>query len=184
MADNQFDRGSQYVSGEDSEKRENPYLRKNRVKKNTVDNDEDDAPTVGKTENFGSRNVKTITFLVCLAIFLAVLGPISIFRIVDIVGKAQDNSKPQMTMNNVVGFSEAANVSWNSLKEFRYEDKSTKDNIKYVFTVSEDYEVWATGSKEKDKSGPAELILICWKTGGKTEIRGGDIEGFLEENDK
>ena len=41
--------------------------------------------TAGKTENFFTRNVKAITFFVCLALFLTFLGPMSIFRIMEIV---------------------------------------------------------------------------------------------------
>jgi hypothetical protein len=39
--------------------------------------------TVGKTETFGTRNVKLITFLVCLGVFLAFFGPWSVMRIME-----------------------------------------------------------------------------------------------------
>ncbi len=42
---------------------------------------EESAMTVGKTETFIGRNVKLVTFLVCLGLFLALFGPWSIWRI-------------------------------------------------------------------------------------------------------
>ena len=41
--------------------------------------------TAGKTENFFTNHVKLITFLICLGVFLAIFGPISVFRIRDYI---------------------------------------------------------------------------------------------------
>ena len=74
MKDGQeHDRGEQYVAdaSEESEK-SNPYLRQNRQKNKPDKQPKAPAGTAGKTETFGSRHVKLITFLVCLGIFLAV----------------------------------------------------------------------------------------------------------------
>lgn len=53
--------------------------------------------TAGKTENFFTRNVKTITFLVCIIVFLAVFGPMSIFRIMDIIEENTVNGEIMQT---------------------------------------------------------------------------------------
>ena len=45
----------------------------------------DKPDTAGKTESFWTRNVRAITFFICLAVFLAVFGPMSVFRIIEIV---------------------------------------------------------------------------------------------------
>lgn len=37
--------------------------------------------TQGKTETFLTRNVRLITFLICIAVFLGVFGPLSVFHI-------------------------------------------------------------------------------------------------------
>ena len=37
--------------------------------------------TTGKTETFFTRNVKLITFLICIAVFLGIFGPLSVFHI-------------------------------------------------------------------------------------------------------
>ncbi|MBQ8212880.1 MAG: hypothetical protein IJZ80_02630 [Clostridia bacterium] len=42
-----------------------------------------------KTENFFTRNVKLITFLVTVGVFLAVFGPISCWRRVSIMGRTK-----------------------------------------------------------------------------------------------
>lgn len=60
--------------------------------------------TAGKTETFWSRNVRLITFLVCLTVFLAVAGPISVFRILDYIEEHQNSDSP-MTFSDVVKLS-------------------------------------------------------------------------------
>ena len=57
------------------------------------------ADTVGKTENFFSRNVKTITFCLTLAAFLAVFIPIGVIGI-DKLDELFDPARnlPEMTL--------------------------------------------------------------------------------------
>ena len=38
--------------------------------------------TQGKTETFFTRNVRLITFLICITVFLGIFGPLSVFHIV------------------------------------------------------------------------------------------------------
>ena len=58
------------MDGQEPEKRENPYKKQPKVEE----------ATVGQTETFVTRNVKLITFLVCVAVFLVFLGPLSIWH--------------------------------------------------------------------------------------------------------
>lgn len=161
------------------EHRSNPYLRKNRKiapqkSKKTVD-------TVGKTENFGSRNVKLITFSICMVIFLAFFGPFGITRIVSCAQEARENAanaeRKEMTLMTVRGLSEQGDsVTWKLLDSFIYENRSTKTFMLRVYSLEEGYEVWAGG--ETDSKKPTYLYLVN-QDGERLEIRNGDIDAFL-----
>ena len=56
--------------------------------------------TAGHTENFFTNHVKLITFLVCIAIFLALFGPFSVFRIKEWV-QAKQNEEVLLTEADV-----------------------------------------------------------------------------------
>ncbi|MBQ8311189.1 MAG: hypothetical protein IJX80_09290 [Clostridia bacterium] len=48
--------------------------------------------TTGKTENFFTRNVKLITFLICIAVFLGIFGPLSVFHIYQYYVEMQEDA--------------------------------------------------------------------------------------------
>ena len=64
-----------------------------------------DEDTAGKTETFWTRYVKAITFFVCLAIFLAVFGPWSVFRIMDAIEQSRLEDRT-MDVEDILYFAE------------------------------------------------------------------------------
>ena len=56
--------------------------------------------TAGKTETFWTRNVRLITFLICITVFLAIFGPWSIHRIYQYVTEQAD-SRTEMTVSDL-----------------------------------------------------------------------------------
>ena len=54
--------------------------------------------TAGRTENFFSRNVKLLTFLICVSIILA---PFVIVYINDYIENAREESRPEMTVQEL-----------------------------------------------------------------------------------
>ena len=58
--------------------------------------------TAGKTENFFTRNVRLITFLICIAVFLGIFGPLSVFHIYQYYTEMQeDASYVEMTVDDL-----------------------------------------------------------------------------------
>ena len=57
-----------------------------------------------RPEGFAGRNVKVITFLVCMVIFFAFFGPVSFFRIRDCAEKKQSEALPELTVENLIDF--------------------------------------------------------------------------------
>ena len=62
--------------------------------------------TAGKTETFFSRNVKLITFLICVAI---ILSPFVITYIQDVMETRREAELPQMTVDELVFIAERGN---------------------------------------------------------------------------
>lgn len=56
--------------------------------------------TAGKTENFFTRNVRLITFLICIGVFLAIFGPLSVFHIYQYVTE-QSDTRAEMTVDDL-----------------------------------------------------------------------------------
>ena len=65
--------------------------------------------TAGKTETFFTRNVRLITFLICIAVFFALFGPISVFQIHRYIQENRVDPRPRMTVEEVSDVADRAN---------------------------------------------------------------------------
>ncbi|HBF15626.1 MAG TPA: hypothetical protein DDW30_08125 [Clostridiales bacterium] len=65
---------------------------------------QEEGPT--KPEGFAGRNVKVITFAVCMVVFFAFFGPLSFFRIRDCAEKKNAEKLPELTVDDVIAFCE------------------------------------------------------------------------------
>ena len=67
--------------------------------------------TAGKTETFFTRNVKLITFLICIAVFLGIFGPLSVFHIYRYYTEMQeDASYVDMTVDDLRALAKRADT--------------------------------------------------------------------------
>ena len=105
---------------------EQPAEGKKRKKKSEID-------TKGETENFFTRNVKLITFLVCLGIFLAVFGPISVFRIRDYIEERSSKEIP-MTAADVLTLAQRHDTLY--LTDFADFEKGVESETFYLIDVA------------------------------------------------
>ena len=63
--------------------------------------------TAGKTENFATRNVRLITFLVCIGVFLAMFIPVGVMGIQNFLDSLEpDTGLPAMTLDDVIRLSD------------------------------------------------------------------------------
>jgi hypothetical protein len=104
--------------------------------------------TAGKTETFVTRNVKLITFLVCLAVFLAFFGPWSVIRIVRWVEETNLQAEKEATMMDMDELAslvrEGERLSWANFDGYYFEA------------------VWATGMciRQYDVLGDEYYLLV------------------------
>lgn len=111
--------------------------------------EETEPDTAGETETFLTRNVRLITFLICIAVFLAIFGPISIFRIAKYIEENRDDGEA-MSVETVVELS--ARHEKLRLSDFKNYEKTVSDGddtILYFFTVEENYLVMVGAESKK-----------------------------------
>ena len=71
-------------------------------------------------EGFAGRNVKVITFAVCMVLFFAFFGPLSFFRIRDCAEKREAKKLPELTVENIIDFcNDKTLLTMNRLRNYR-----------------------------------------------------------------
>jgi hypothetical protein len=73
--------------------------------------------TAGRTESFFSRNVRLITFLVTVGLFLLACGPMFVLEARQYFGQDKD-TRPDMTMNDMIRLSEQKPLYVEQLTKF------------------------------------------------------------------
>ena len=164
------------MDGQEPEKRENPYKKQPKAEE----------ATAGKTETFVTRNVKLITFLVCLAVFLVFLGPLSVWRISEMINekKAAEAIEAQMPIGALLAVADkGAAAGWS---DFRKYDKSESVNDKdgYVgWTLqvqNEPFYVIVGGYGTK--TPPQTIRVYSLVTGESVDLFRDDVRAFVEEH--
>lgn len=108
--------------------------------------------TAGQTETFFTRNVRLITFLICIAVFLAIFGPISVFRIMDYVEEHADHGRA-MQIEDVLNLaSQRGSLTLSALEEYEKEADTEHYDI---FTVSPHFLVTVSSEGERTR-------LLCF----------------------
>lgn len=130
-----------------------------------------------KPEGFASRNVKVITFAVCIAVFLLLFGPVNIFYLsrmshVEKVGSAK------MTESDIRRLSALGEkLTMSDLK--RFEGSFSENDRSAIYTVQFDhYLLYAVEDTETGR------IVVCLLTDASTEesvnVLSGDVSAFLD----
>lgn len=109
-----------------------------RKKKSEVD-------TKGETETFFTRNVKLITFLICLGVFLAIFGPISVFRIMDYIEEKSSKGSP-MTTEDVLSLAQRHDALY--LSDFEGYEKGVETETFYLIDVAPHFIVSVSAASE------------------------------------
>jgi hypothetical protein len=131
-----------------------------------------------KPEGFASKNVKTITFLICLGVLLAVIGPISVFHIYHWIndGIEEQAGKP-MTEQDVTYLSSLGKgLTMEMLRTYAGES-SVSDYREFYYIYFENYILLAVQDTE------TRVLDFCTltdkTTGDSIEIRTDDVAAFF-----
>ncbi len=97
---------------------------------------EQEQDTAGKTETFATRNVKTITFICCIVVFLAFFGPWSVFRMMDWIEEKND-TRIEMTLTDVVALSEqGAPITLADLRKYKGDEDFHEEENEVYYMIS------------------------------------------------
>ena len=104
--------------------------------------------TVGKTETFWTRNVKLLTFLICIFAFLALFGPISVFRIADYI--EEQNAGEEMTVEELLALAELhETLTMRAFEDYEKQVSEAESFLFYYITVDLRYSVMIGAQNEK-----------------------------------
>lgn len=139
---------------------------------------------VGKTESFGSRNVKTITFFVVIAVFLCAFIPIGVIGIrqfSDFFDPA--NKLPEMTLEDVVALSEREEILFlEDVSCFRGEQGEWRIGIFYTVEIGTDYTLSAVASHVDQRL--ESCVLTNLNTGETVDVLTEDVRAFLQAQEQ
>ena len=149
-----------------------------------------------KREGFFSRNVRIITFAICVVLILTVLGPWSVDRLVEkqresIFGSSMTN-KENITVSDIIYLAEQGDaLTWSDFDKFNYTDFSyeyrdeatnkKKTEYQREYSVDGVLIVKVVGSS---LSGRPACVQLIYYIGGDSinEMRGTDVREFLKEH--
>ena len=139
--------------------------------------------TAGKTENFATRNVRLITFLICMGVFLAMFIPVGVMGIQNFLDSLEpDTGLPAMTLEDVIRLSESrSEVTFAQITCFDGERSEWPRQGEVHYTVEiGDYVLVAVADRWHEKLQFLELS----KKGSdaQVDVLNEDVREFLKNN--
>jgi hypothetical protein len=138
-------------------------------------------------ESFFSSHVRLITFIICMALILTVLGPWGIDMLVqqrraDIFGEEVEEKK-NISADAVILLSDMGyDMTWDSLAAFNYTDFSTNDSVIREYEITDTILVLRVGGKTLE-GYPEYVRLINYRTGEFIkDVRKEDVRDFIWDN--
>ena len=151
---------------------------KYRPKSKDMSPDAKDATEVEETpEGFASRNAKTITFLVTLAVLLLLIGPISVFTIYRQLTGIREYDGEVMTEEDIILLGNLG-VDFRASYLRGYERSESKSDGRRTYIVKT--EKYILNVVENEETGEVIVSLLTDKDSGDCiDIRVSDVEEFL-----
>ena len=128
-------------------------------------------------ENFFSKHVRLITFLITVGVFLVLFMPLAIPEIKEYWGQYADMRDP-MTIQRLVVLSEQDAIAERQLTEYKSKVDDSEYETYYYFDIDPHYQVIAVVDKN------TRLVIYCnllnEKTGERIDVLQADLRAYLE----
>ena len=146
---------------------------------NTVRNESSDYQTAKKTEGFFSRNVRLITFLICIGVFLVTFGPLLVLEAKNYFSDVQ--FRPKMPVENVIKLGEQnGKIREIQVSKYAYETKIMTDVTYYYIEVEPYYLMIAVADHD------TKMLISCQfsnlDSGESVDVLTEDVRAFLLDN--
>ena len=154
----------------------------------------DDTSSDEKKEGFFSRNVRVITFSICVVLILTVFGPWSVDRLVskhrESIFGAETKGKQDITAQDIVYLAGLGDsLTWSSFDKYNYtnQTRTIHDEItnrkrteyQREYAVDAMLTVKVIGSSSKGRPTSVQLVYYGVDAEFIEEIRGYDVIDFL-----
>ena len=127
-------------------------------------------------EGFASKNAKTITFTVMVALFLAFFGPVTVFQIYKHFA-AEADARVDMTQTDLVSLGKIGeSLTMDHLRGYTGTENENEERITYLIRM-DGYILNAV--QEKGKNTLSVCLLTDSESGDSIDIRYEDVEAFL-----
>ncbi len=137
-------------------------------------------PTEETPEGFGSRNVKIITFVICISLFLILFGPMNIFRLWNRAEIDKVEGKP-MTCETVKGLA-ALGDSLTMAHLMQYEGEISRNKDRNTYTA--EFEGYILlGVQDKGTGDLLSCVLSHVESGDRVNMTE-DVPAFIEAHSK
>ena len=164
------------------------------IRSGSCECDEADAE---KKESFFSRNVRVITFSICVVLILTVLGPWSVDRLVskhrESIFGSETKNKQDLTAQDIVYLAGLGDsLTWSSFDKYNYTDQTRtihdevtgKKRTEYQreYAVDAMLTVKVIGSSSKGRPARVQMIYYGKDAEIIEEIRGKNVTEFLTQH--
>jgi len=139
--------------------------------------------TKGETETFVTRNVKLITFLVCLAVFLVFFGPWSVMRIREWVQQQELQQEIEQTALSYDELCEMVEkgslLDWSDFEGHHYEDLWETGMVIRQYTVrGDEYSIMVSA---QSATAPLDSVLLIRNLDhAEIDLMQGDVQAARE----
>lgn len=132
--------------------------------------------TVGKTETFFSRNVRAVTFLIVLGLFLAFFGPFSVFTIGRMIER-RVNRKNTLTVEETLKLAENPSaITFERLRKYNGRYNET-DTVEVYYIEFDHYLILATRNKT---TGALTALIENLDNGVRINLQKDDVRAFFD----
>ncbi len=135
--------------------------------------------TKGQTESFATRNVRLITFLVCMGVFLAAFIPLGVVGVSKFSDWIKNKELPALTVNDVVRFSEREDViKLSDLTKYQGDVQDYAEHDTVFVAEFGHYHVRAVANKSTEIVDV--FIMIDTETGKQYDVLKDDLRPLFQ----
>ncbi len=135
-----------------------------------------DSTKGSSTETFVTAHVRLLTFLICMAVFLALAGPWSFFRIRDAVLEHRESKRASMTVQDVIALSSSARTpELSDVDKYRGERSEWGNEVHYTAEIEDEYLLYAVANSDTQKIIYMTLTHLHCETSNESDARMADV---------
>ena len=150
-----------------------PGFKKDREQSSDKPRRKQEIDTAGKTETFWSANAKLITFIVCMVVLLATIGPWSVFQIVKWYDARQEEQNEVLITREQLDvlIAKGSELNWVDFDAFSYE--VVAEDIAYIRKYEGENASFYLMVTSSGPTAPVESVLLVDVDNGheQTELK-------------